>query len=515
MARAKLTFETKQAICAAIKSGQLSVAEAAAQYGCATSTIYTCLQNYDLASYPSCPEHSEAGALAPQATAALEKPSASSYLPPSLNVYQALILIGKLEVWGYESEQALLECQKLGVDIAALHQFAQAAESEGLVDAHNFKVLNYKLEEQHKHIDQLKLSNERLQQELTAKSELLLQEAQILKIKGRLVSASERAQIIDLIGHCADQTQWSIKKVCTKLGFCERKYYHYLNKPIDGRLTCPRAKNKRALSETQKDAIVARYQAADVKDLSLREAYYCLLCADEYLCSLSSVQRIFRERGLARLNNSSKIVLRWKDTADKYPSLAPGQVIYIDATAFKVSRSGGNVYCLVAMDAASRYIIAAQLYHKHSQEILLRFLTLLNTRLKTLLGTNNKGTCACYFSPDLEVYLSELNQYGDYWSFNLVGSNSKIVLLGSNLSSLSQAFGCNVCFKSLDECARAIYYAVVKHNSRPHSYLNDLTAQACFSGTEYLELDKRKLALAKSYQENPERFVLAPKHLRH
>ena len=48
----------------------------------------------------------------------------------------------------------------------------------------------------------------------------------------------------------------------------------------------------------EKDAIVARYSQPDVRDLSLREAHLALVAGGEHPCSLSTVQRIFRERGL-------------------------------------------------------------------------------------------------------------------------------------------------------------------------------------------------------------------------
>lgn len=51
------------------------------------------------------------------------------------------------------------------------------------------------------------------------------------------------------------------------------------------------------LTEAEAAAVVERLNQADVEELSIRQAYYQLLDAGEYLCSLSSMHRIMRRAG--------------------------------------------------------------------------------------------------------------------------------------------------------------------------------------------------------------------------
>ena len=62
-------------------------------------------------------------------------------------------------------------------------------------------------------------------------------------------------------------------------------------------------------------------------------------------------------------------------------------------------------------------------------------------------------------------------------------------------------------YPNFSVCRQLAWYAVVRHNSRPHSSLNDVTPQARFHGNDLIELAQREIVLKQAQERHPERFV--------
>lgn len=340
----------------------------------------------------------------------------------------------------------------------------------------------------------------------------------VFHIDGRLVSREERRILVELIQTCATVCthspscagKTSITRICEVFGFCERKYYNWLKKPEDGRLSCERPKPKRALSEVEKDTIVARYSQKDVRDLSLREAHLALVAGGEHPCSLSTVQRIFRERGITRKrgNARNRQGSGVNCAAPQYLLEHPCQVVCWDITYLDIKEGNRKAYCFTAIDAFSRYIIASEVYQEQTASNAVAFIGLVSERVQAqgvaksfILHSDNGSQMR---SRELEEHCFE---QGISLSFSRPSKSDDNAIIESTFRTLKHTLGLHRSFPNLGECCRAAWYAVVRHNSRPHSSLNDVTPQARFNGNDLVELAQREKVLKQAQQRHPERFV--------
>lgn len=146
----------KRKICGEIKGNKLSVAEAAVKYNCSKSTLYSWLNLYDPSSDSM-------------------QASASHYVPSALTVYQTAIMVGKIEAYGWDSEQAALECRKHGVKLADLRKFHDAANLEGLVCGKDYNSIKVELRQSNKANQELKKEKNRVDKALVETSVCLVE----------------------------------------------------------------------------------------------------------------------------------------------------------------------------------------------------------------------------------------------------------------------------------------------------------------------------------------------------
>lgn len=332
----------------------------------------------------------------------------------------------------------------------------------------------------------------------------------VFHLDGRLVSSEERRVLIELISASSKASNSSIKSVCRVFGFSERKYYRWLKNPEDGRLSCDRPTPKRALSEEEKDAVVARYSQPDVRDLSLREAHLSLLAGGEHLCSLSSVQRIFKEKGLSNRRGSAHKYQGSgaNSAAPQYLLEHPCQVICWDITYLDIKEGNLKAYCFTAIDAFSRYIVASEVYQEQTAENAVKFISLVKERVSAqghtdsfILHSDNGSQMR---SKELEKYC---NSQGITLSFSRPAVSDDNAIIESTFRVLKHTLGLRRSFPNFSVCSKAAWYAVIRHNSRPHSALNDVTPQARFNGNDLIELEQRERVLKDALKRHPERFV--------
>ena len=340
----------------------------------------------------------------------------------------------------------------------------------------------------------------------------------VFHIDGRLVSSEERRKLVELIKTCSKTCskssscpgKTSIKRVCEIFDFCERKYYNWLKNPEDGRLSCERPKPKRALSDVEKDAIVARYSQPDVRDLSLREAHLALVAGGEHPCSLSTVQRIFRERGLtSKRGNAHKCKGSGANcAAPQYLLEHPCQVVCWDITYLDIKEGNRKAYCFTAIDAFSRYIIASEVYQEQTALNAVNFITLVEERVKAQGVTNS---FILHSDNGSQMRSRELEEHcfkqGIALSFSRPAKSDDNAIIESTFRTLKHTLGLRRSFPNFGVCRQLAWYAVVRHNSRPHSSLNDVTPQARFHGNDLIELAQRESVLKQAQERHPERFV--------
>ena len=168
------------------------------------------------------------------------------------------------------------------------------------------------------------------------------------------------------------------KDACLALGIADKTYRNWKKSTddMDGRTKRTSYPSGLKFDDESRKKIIERYCRKDVCDLSLSQAFYKLLDDEqEYLCSLSTLYRIFSE---AQLNTKRTTVhdarRRYRPTS--YRATAPNQVWTWDITYFRTSQYTGKFYyAYVIIDVYSRYVIAAWVYDADNAEYAQEFLS--------------------------------------------------------------------------------------------------------------------------------------------
>ena len=112
-----------------------------------------------------------------------------------------------------------------------------------------------------------------------------------------------------------------------------------------------------------------------MRDLSLTQAFYKLLDENkEYWCSLSTLYRLFRARGLnARRAPTREARRRSKPTA--YSAQKPNEVWTWGITYLRSSKYTGRFYyAYVIVDVYSRMVVSARVFEADNADFAARFL---------------------------------------------------------------------------------------------------------------------------------------------
>ena len=300
----------------------------------------------------------------------------------------------------------------------------------------------------------------------------------------------------------------STNRACELLGFSERKYYRWRKNPTDGRLTCDRPKPKRALSEDEVETVVSRYSQVDVRDLSTREAYLALEASGEYYCSLSTVQRIFKANNSSETEDNTSNKSGSGYAAPQYEADYPGKVVCWDITYLDIAEGNRKAYCFAAIDVYSRYIIAAETYEEQTAQNAVKFIDLVVSRVRQMHGYAPKYLHADngsqMRSEALEKYC--LSQ-GVTLSFSRPAKSDDNAIIESTFRTLKYPLGLKRKFANFYVCRMAVWYAGVRHNSRPHSAINDVTPQCRYQNRDKVELRRRKAVMRLARMRHRERFV--------
>ena len=168
----------------------------------------------------------------------------------------------------------------------------------------------------------------------------------------------------------------SQRQSCEAVGITPRTLQNWRHAPDgDGRLDRSNFTSPRQIPEDLREQIVDRFCKADVRDLSLTQAFYKLLDENkEYWCSLSTLYRLFRARGLnARRAPTREARRRSKPTA--YSAEKPNEVWTWDITYLRSSKYTGRFYyAYVIVDVYSRMVVSARVFEADNADFAVRFL---------------------------------------------------------------------------------------------------------------------------------------------
>lgn len=168
----------------------------------------------------------------------------------------------------------------------------------------------------------------------------------------------------------------SQEKAAEAIGLTGRTFRNWKHAPEgDGRLDRKDFTSPLQFAKEEKDRIIERFCQLDVCDLSLPQAFYKLLDEEGlYLCSLSTLYRIFREAKLMGKRTPTRAArLRSKPTS--YSAGGPNEVWTWDITYLRTSRyTGMFYYAYVIVDIYSRAIISARVYSADNAQFAAGFL---------------------------------------------------------------------------------------------------------------------------------------------
>lgn len=264
------------------------------------------------------------------------------------------------------------------------------------------------------------------------------------------------------------------------------------------------SKQPKALSTSERQAVVEVFNSEDYYDQPPVQVYYSLLQQGQYLCSISTMHRLLRQ-------NNQQGERRLQRPPQKYamPRLLaeqPNQVWTWDVTKLPTHKRGEYLSLYVVMDLYSRFIVAWMLSRKENSALSTQLIEEASRRYLIKPGDltlhQDRGvpmTAHCFL--DL---LSDLS---------ITASHSRPRVSNDNPMSESQFKTMKYQpdypgrFNDYDHAQRWCNDYVDWYNeSHHHSSLEGFTPEQVFTG-EYQNIVKmRQAALDKAYNKNPERF---------
>lgn len=161
------------------------------------------------------------------------------------------------------------------------------------------------------------------------------------------------------------------------MGVTARTYRNWKQAPNDedGRQCRTNYTSPLQIQESEIQRAIKRYCEEDVCDLSLSQAFYKLLDEEGfYVCSLRSLYRIFKERGLMGKRTPTRAAQR-RSRPTSYSASKPNEVWTWDITYFRQSAySTKFYYAYVIVDVYSRYVISAKVFDADNAEYASQFL---------------------------------------------------------------------------------------------------------------------------------------------
>lgn len=357
--------EFKDNVVARLLSKELSISEAVEQYSIGKSTISYWLR--------IAREQAGCGTLPNKGNPKL---MTSLKLPKGVTYLQAHTAVVAREIM---SETAFGQfCRKHGYLASTVDAWAEWFNNHP--DAVDKKLHDAQMSA----MSELKKENARKDREIARKDKALADAATMLMLskkprrsggKGKLISAHDRREIVSLV-ELGQSKGLSQRQSCEAVGITPRTLQNWRHAPDgDGRLDRSNFTSPRQIPEDLREQIVDRFCKADVRDLSLTQAFYKLLDENkEYWCSLSTLYRLFRARGLnARRAPTREARRRSKPTA--YSAQKPNEVWTWDITYLRSSKYTGRFYyAYVIVDVYSRMVVSARVFEADNADFAARFL---------------------------------------------------------------------------------------------------------------------------------------------
>jgi putative transposase len=300
-----------------------------------------------------------------------------------------------------------------------------------------------------------------------------------------------------------------VQPVCDALGIHRSGFYR--TKQKQSAVTVepkPRPKPPRALSETERNQVLATLNSDRFVNLSPQEVYGTLLDENVYLCSQRTMYRILAQYGQVRERRD-----QLRHPPYRKPELlatAPNQVWSWDITKLLGPAKWTYFYLYVLLDIYSRYVVGWMVAYRESAELARRLIDEAFVRqgvspgqltIHADRGTSMKSKPVALLLSDLGVtkthsrpYTSNDNPYSEAQFKTL-----------KYRPDFPQRFGCAQDARSF--CRDFFTWYNRDHR---HSGIALLTPETVQYGRAAIVQQTRGIVLADAYAAHPERFVKRP-----
>jgi putative transposase len=275
--------------------------------------------------------------------------------------------------------------------------------------------------------------------------------------------------------------------------------------PAPARRCRKEARQPRALSALERERLLDRLNQPEFWDQTPYQVYHTLLERGECLASLSTLYRVLRDAHQTGERRNQRAAQ--SHTMPRLTATRPNSVWTWDITKMATTRRGVYLNLYVVMDLFSRYVVAWMISRKENSQLAQQLIEETLTRY----GLNEQGITLHQDRGSPMIAQSFLDLMAD---FGVVCSHSRPRVSNDNPYSESQFKTLKHQpdypgrFESPDQARRwaSDYFAWYNHEHH-HSGLNGFTPGQVYTG-EYKTVAKaRQGALARYYQQHPERFV--------
>jgi len=158
----------------------------------------------------------------------------------------------------------------------------------------------------------------------------------------------------------------STAQACVLLGWSRATHYRAQQPPVE-RPTRPRPTPPNALTDAEREAVLARLNSTRFADKSVAQTWATLLDEGEYLCSMSTMHRLLRAAGQSR--ERRRQATHPPRVKPELVATAPGQVWSWDITKLRGPQRGVYYDLYVVLDIFSRYVVGWTVAAREDAEI--------------------------------------------------------------------------------------------------------------------------------------------------
>jgi putative transposase len=295
-----------------------------------------------------------------------------------------------------------------------------------------------------------------------------------------------------------------LKPVCLALGLPRGTVYRHRQPPPQ---PAARPKPERALSPTERQAVLQTLNSEPYADLAPAQVYNQLLDAGQYLCSIRSMYRILDDHGQVRERRN---VLRHPHyQRPELLATGPNQVWSWDITKLLGPVKWSYYHLYVLLDIFSRYVVGWLIAESEKASLAKRLIAESCQRhgvqpgqltLHADRGTSMTAKTTAQLLADLSVAESH--------SRPRVSNDNPFS--ESHFKTLKYRPGFPDRFGSLQHAEAVCRQLFTWYNTEHrHSGLAYLTPEVVHYGRAHQALDRRQHVLDQAHTANPERFVRA------